>query len=70
MEIVQERARNKEEVLSMSRCKGALKCMFLSDIVTANGRKLEYYVFDPGGNSFDSKYHFPRKKPTQKDWEH
>ena len=69
MEIVHERANNKEEILSMSRCKGALKCMFLSDIVTADGRKLEHYVFDPGGDSFNSAYHFPREQPTDKDWE-
>ena len=59
MEIVQERARNKEEILSMNRCKGALQSMFLSDIVTADCHKLEHYVFDPGGNGFDSKYHSP-----------
>ena len=69
MEIVQERANNQEEILSISRCKRALKCMFLSDIVTADGHKLEHYIFDPGGNSFDSTYHFPREQPTNKDWE-
>ena len=43
--------------------------MFLSDIVTADGRKLEHYVFDPGGERFNSRYHFPREQPTDKDWE-
>ena len=54
----------------MNRFKEALKRMFLSDLVTADGRKLEHYVFDLGGTTFDSKYHFPKEKPTQKDWEY
>ena len=44
--------------------------MFLSDIVTADGRKLEHYVFDPGGETFSSKYHFPKENPTKRDWEY
>ena len=70
MEIAQQRTNNKEEILSMSRWKGALQCMFLSDIVKADGHKLEHYVFDPGGESFDYRYHFPKEKRTQRDWEY
>ena len=44
--------------------------MFLSDIVTADGRKLENYVFDPGGGKFISKYQFPKENPTKRDWEY
>jgi hypothetical protein len=46
-----------------------LQCIFLSDVVTADGRYLESFVFDPGPFKRQSNYRFPRECPSQKDWE-
>ncbi len=46
-----------------------LQCIFLSDVVTADGRYLESFVFDPGPFKRRSDYRFPREYPSQKDWE-
>ncbi len=46
-----------------------LNVIFLSDIVTANGRILENFMWDPRGPTPTiSRYHFPHKEPTQVDW--
>jgi hypothetical protein len=46
-----------------------LQCIFLSDVVTADGRYLESFIFDPGPFKRRSNYRFPRECPSQKDWE-
>ena len=48
MEIILDGGFSTEEIKSLSRCRGMLQCIFLSDLVTANGRFLESFVFDPG----------------------
>jgi hypothetical protein len=48
MEIVLERAFSMAEIQSINWCQGMLQCIFLSDLVTAEGRYLENFVFDPG----------------------
>ncbi len=48
MEIILDGGFSMEEIKSLSRCRGMLQCIFLSDLVTANGRFLESFVFDPG----------------------
>ncbi len=67
--MVQERTDDNQDILSMSRCKGALNCMFLSDVVTADGRNLEHYIFNPGGRSFELRCKFPKEIPTPEDWD-
>jgi hypothetical protein len=69
MEIVLERVFSMAEIQSINRCQGMLQCIFLSDLVTADGRYLECFVFDPGPFKRWSNYHFPRECPSQKDWE-
>ena len=46
-----------------------LQCIFLSDLVTADGRYLESFVFDPGPFKRRSNYCFPREGPTKGDWD-
>ena len=69
MEIVLERTSSTAEIQSLNRCRGMLQCIFLSDMVTADGRYLESFVFDPGPVKRRSNYRFPRECPSQKDWE-
>ncbi len=54
---------------SLSRCRGFLEAIFLSDITTADGRYLEQFVFELAKITSRSKYTFPREKPSRKDWD-
>ncbi len=56
-------------IKSLSRCRGMLQCIFLSDLVTADGRYLESFVFDPGPFKRWSNFCFPREGPTKGDWD-
>jgi hypothetical protein len=69
MELALDRASSPSEIASINRYQGMLQCIFLSDVVTADGRYLECFVFDPGPFRRRSSYHFPRESPSQKDWE-
>jgi hypothetical protein len=69
MEIVLDRVSSMAEMQSINWCQGMLQCIFLSDVVTADGRYLESFVFDPGPFKRRSNYCFPRECPSQKDWE-
>ena len=44
LEFAIEQGVDKEDMLSMSRVKGKLGAIFLSDIVTADGKHLESFV--------------------------
>jgi hypothetical protein len=48
IEIAIERVYSTADIQSINRCQGMLQCIFLSDVVTADGRYLESFVFDPG----------------------
>jgi hypothetical protein len=52
-------------IKSLSRCRGAMRAIFLSDLSTADGKYLEHFVFDPGMVTAGSMYIFPREKPTR-----
>ncbi len=69
MEIVLDRVSSPAEIKSINRCQGMLQCIFLSDVVTADGRYLKSFVFDPGPFKRRSNYRFPQECPSQKDWE-
>ncbi len=69
MEIVLKRVFSTAEIQSINRCRGMLQCIFLSDLITAVGRYLESFVFDPGPFKRRSNYRFPRECPSQKDWQ-
>jgi hypothetical protein len=57
------------KIKSLSRCRGMLQCIFLSDLVTADGRYLESFVFDPGPFKRRSNNCFPQEGPTKGDWD-
>ena len=48
IEIAIERVYSTADIQSINRCQGMLQCIFLSDVVTADGRYLESFIFDPG----------------------
>ncbi len=48
MEIILESVSLMAAIKSLNRCRGMLNYIFLSDLVTADGRYLESFVFDPG----------------------
>ena len=56
--------------MSMSRVKGKLGVIFLSDMVTAEGKHLKNIALDPGDLEVpQSKFNFPREVPTDYGWE-
>jgi hypothetical protein len=57
-----------EAIGSLGQCRGTLEAIFLSDVITADGRYLKKFVFDPGCKNLKSTYEFPREKPPNKDW--
>ena len=69
MEIILGKVSSAAGVQSISRCRGSLQCIFLSDLVTADGRYLKSFVFEPGPPKQRSNYRFPRECPTKKDWD-
>jgi hypothetical protein len=46
----------------------ALEVLFSSDIITADGRYLEEFVFTPDGRERTSRFKFPHKQPARVDW--
>ncbi len=69
MELIFGKVIDKKMIRSLSRCRGSLEIIFLSDMTTADGRYLEQFVFDSGSKVERSKYEFPRESPSKKDWD-
>jgi hypothetical protein len=69
MELILDGAFSTEDIKSLNRCRGMLQCIFLSDLVTADGKYLESFVFYPGPYQRRSTYRFPPERPTRGDWE-
>ena len=69
MELILDSGLSKEDIKSLSRCRGMLQCIFLSDMVTADGKYLESFVFEPGPFKRRSTYRFPPEGPTRRDWD-
>jgi hypothetical protein len=67
MEIILNSVSSMAEIQSLNRCQGMLQCIFLSDLVTADERYLESFVFNPGPIKRCSNYRFPRECPTKRD---
>ena len=68
MESVMEGGQDKEDLLPMSRVKGKLGAIFLSDLVTVDGKHLETFAYQQESNERpSSKYIFPREEPTDHD---
>ena len=68
-EIILDGACSTAEIKSLSHCRGMLQCIFLSDLVTADERYLENFVFDPGPFKRGSYYCYPQEGPTKGDWD-
>ncbi len=62
MELILGKVLDKKLIGSLSRCRGSLEVIFLSDRTTADGRYLEQFVFNPGNKVARSKYKFPQEK--------
>ena len=57
------------ELRILNRCRLALRAIFLSDISSACGRRLEPWATQPNPSlARDSKFSFPREEPTTSDW--
>jgi hypothetical protein len=69
MEILFGKNLDRNMIRSLSRCKGALEIIFLSDMMTADGQYSAPFVFDPGGQTSRSTYKLPHEIPTRGDWE-
>ncbi len=69
MEIIFSQNFDFTEITQINRCRVYLQTLFLSDIMTADGKYLEHFVFDPGSNTCCSRYTFLREKPTRQDWD-
>ena len=69
MEIILDGDLSTEDINSLNWCRGMLQCIFLSDLVTADGKYLESFVFDPGPYKCRSTYRFPPERPTRGDWD-
>ena len=58
-----------KKLQSMNRCRIYQQVLFLSDMVSANGRQVDTYLtvplqYDPGR----LMYNFAREEPTARDW--
>ena len=69
MELIFGKVLDRKTIRSLSRCRGSLEIIFLSDMTAADGRYLEQFVFDPGSKVVLSKYKFPQESPAKKDWD-
>ncbi len=52
-------------IKSLSRCRGAMRTISLSDLSSADGKYLKNFVFNPGMATAGSMYIFPREKPVE-----
>ena len=62
---------NPDHLVKLARVRGSLGVIFMSDIVTADGKCVEQFAVDrflsPGIRR--STYDFPKEMPTESDWE-
>ena len=59
---------DRETLEALQRVRGSMNVMFLSDMVTADGKALEHNMTCPEAwSSVSSKYDFPLECPTEKD---
>ena len=68
MEIIHSKRPSKEMMESLNRCRVYLHLLFLSDMVTANGRKLEKSTGQAPFTPINSTMAFPREEPLMADW--
>ena len=69
MEYAMSIGLDKEDRQSISRAKGKLGVIFLSDMTTADGKHLESFATDPQEQwEPQSNFTFPREAPTEQYW--
>ena len=57
------------KLISLNRCRLANQLLYLSDMVSANGRRLEKALtLPPTDDTRCSRFNFPREEPTDEDW--
>ncbi len=68
MEIIISTTSSKVAVQSLNRCRKHLGAMFLSDMVTADEKFLEQFLFESTLNGVNSRYKFPKEEATKANW--
>ena len=69
IDYAMSKSATKEDLSSMSRVRGLLCAIFVSDIVTADGKHLEEFTTArTHSREHASTYKFPKEAPTQEDW--
>ena len=70
MESAMDWGLDRENFLSFSRVKRKLGALFLSSLVTADGKHLETFACQrESSTKLKSRYKFPREEPTDYDWQ-
>ena len=71
MDVLREACGNDEgHMRSLGRVRGSLEAIFISDLVTADGKYIEQHVIEAGRKMVQrSSYCFPKEEPNKKDWE-
>ena len=69
MEMAMEMISDKNVLESIARVRGFLNVIFLSDIVTADGKFLEQFACEKTSYLCRSKFVFPKECPSDSDWE-
>lgn len=67
MDILMDRNKDKEQLMALARVRGFLNVIFLSDIVTADGRYFEQFAITQGPYKLRSKFIFPKEFPNERD---
>ena len=69
MELAMEMIKDKERLEAIARVRGFLNAIFLSDIVTADGKFLEQFACNKSEHHVRSKFVFPKECPSDNDWD-
>jgi hypothetical protein len=64
MEIILSQYLDLTKIARINRCHVYLEASFLSDIMTADGKYLENFLFKPGGKMKHLRYKFSREQPS------
>ena len=68
MSIVMDADLSQQQIVSINRVRLFLDAIFLSDIVTVNGHRIEGRLLASTAVPLRSTYLFPRENPTAADW--
>jgi hypothetical protein len=68
MEIFLSADLSPDSIWSLRQCRVVLEAIFLSDLITVDGKYLKDFIFAPGGRDKASTLTFPHERPTQSNW--